>query len=117
MINTTDLNEVEVLLPGDWRREDNGDIYSFTTDKMEMKDRRLFKQLVIRHTVPTTVEPPGINPVETLQWALMIKDDYCGIVAGNREFVITEIGHQKDEAVHMVWEADGGRTVIRFRRV
>jgi|GEM_PF-1383360 len=116
MINITDLNEVEVLLPGDWQREDNGDVYSFTTDKMELKDERLLRQLIIQHAVPVTVEPPGTNPVETTKWALMIKDDYCGIVIGDQEFIIREIGSQPGSVGRMVWEDLSGETV-GFTRV
>jgi hypothetical protein len=113
MINTTDLQEVEVLLPGEWRREDNGDIYAFTTDKMELEDERLFKQLVIRHAAPVT-DPPAAAPVESTKWALAIKDDYFGIIVGNYEFIISEIGRRKDGVMTMTWEAANGVMIIQF---
>ena len=117
MINTTDLNEVEVLLPGDWQREDNGDIYSFTTDKMELRDEQLLRQLIISHAVAVTAEPPGVNPIETTKWSLMIKDDYCGIVIGGQEFIIREIGGRQDGVARMIWEGLKGEALIRFTRV
>jgi len=106
MINTTDLQEVEVLLPGDWRREDNGDIYSFTANKMELKDDRLYKQLIVRHG----------ESKETYEWALAIKDDYCAINLGQEEFLVQEIGHEKDGSAHMVWSSEDGQALIRFNR-
>jgi len=96
MINITDLSECEVSLPGDWKRTDNGDIYSFTVDKMEIRDERLFKQLTIRHS-----SPPG---EESLKYALTIKDDYCGVLVGEDEFVIKEIIKKENGSASMEWE-------------
>lgn len=115
MVNITDLQEVEVMLPGDWQREDNGDVYSFTADKMEMRDERLFKQMTIRYAVPAT-DPPVAPSIQTLQWALAIKDDYCAIIAGDDEFVIREIG-EKEGKMRMVWEEASGPAIISFVKV
>ncbi len=65
MINTTDFQEFEISLPGDWLRKDNGDTYSFTVDKMEIRDERLFRQLYIRHAG----DRPG-GQQESIRYAL-----------------------------------------------
>ena len=108
MINTTDLNECEVSLPGDWKRTDNGDLYSFTVDHMEIRDERLFKQLNIRHS-----SPPG---EESLRYALTIKDDYCGVMVGEEEFIIKEIIKKENGNDSMEWEDEKGNS-IPFKRV
>lgn len=105
MINTTDLSECEVSLPGDWTRMDNGDIYSFTVDNMQISDERLFRQLKIRHA-----SPPG---EETLKYALTIKDDYCGVLIGEEEYLIRELTKKEDGSATMEWENEKG-TTIRF---
>ena len=66
MINTTDLQELEISLPGDWLRKDNGDTYSFTTDHMELHDERMFRDLHIRRK--------DGQPM-TLRYALTIEED------------------------------------------
>ena len=80
MINTTDLQELEISLPGDWLRKDNGDTYSFTTDKMELRDERMFREV--------KVQPQGGKPVYSLRYALTIEDDYCGVMLNDDEFVV-----------------------------
>ena len=106
MINTTDLSECEVTLPGDWKRTDNGDLYSFTVDHMEVLDERLFKQLIIRH--PASGE-------ESLKYALGIKDDFCSVVVGGEEFVIKEIIKTENGTDSMQWEDSRGK-IIPFTR-
>lgn len=107
MINTTDLSECEVSLPGDWKRTDNGDIYSFTVDHMEIRDERLFRQLTIRHS-----SPPG---EKSLEYALTIKDDYCGVLVGEEEFIIKEIIKEENGKASMKWEDQRGNTVSFMR--
>jgi len=103
MINITDLSECEVLLPGDWRRKDTLEIYSFTAEKMELKDGMLFRQLLIRD---------GVRPARELLYALIIKGDYCGVRAGDKEFIIEEIVKRADRS-YMRW-ADESSTKIEF---
>jgi len=109
MINTTDLSECEVTLPGDWRRTDNGDTYSFTVDHMEVLDDRLFRQLIIRHSSPTSKE-------EELKYALSIKDEFCSVVVGGDEFIIKEINKAENGNDLMQWEDSRGNT-IDFKRI
>lgn len=106
MINTTDLSECEVSLPGEWERTDNGDIYAFTVDKMEIRDERLFKQLMIRHSNPPREE--------SLKYALTIKDNFCGVLVGKDEFIIRELTKKEDGGAYMEWEDAIGKT-IRFK--
>jgi hypothetical protein len=106
MINTTDLSEIEILLPGDWLRVDNGDIYSFTIDKMQIRDERLFRQLLIRH--PSQAEP------DMLQYALTIIDDFCGVMINEDEFIIRQIGKMPNGSANMEWE-DGNGLSIKFK--
>ncbi|HWK07553.1 MAG TPA: hypothetical protein VNS58_28170 [Puia sp.] len=108
MINTTDLSECEVSLPGSWKRTDNGDIYSFTADHMEIRDDRLFKQLTIRHSSPLGEE--------SLKYALTIKGDYCGVVVGEEEFIIKEITKKENGNASMEWEDEKGKP-ISFKRI
>src|ERR1700761_5172865 len=107
MINTTDLAEFEVLLPGSWVRTDSGEIYVFSTDKMEIQDERLFKELYIS-------EPDGTNP-HKLPYAVTIEDDYFGILAGDQEFIITSITKHPDGSMDMEWK-DRVNTLISFHR-
>lgn len=111
MINTTDLSEFEVLLPGNWTRSDTGEIYSFTTDSMEFRDERLFKELYITD--------PGSRQRRSLPYALTIEDDYCGILvrdeAGDQQFIITSITKHPDGTMDMEWE-DKVNTRIPFHR-
>ena len=109
MINTTDLSECEVTLPGDWQRTDNGDMYSFTVDHMEIRDDRLFKQLVIRPSSSASKE-------EELKYALSIKDDFCSVMVGNDEFIIKEIIKTENGNDSMQWEDSRGNT-IPFKRI
>jgi hypothetical protein len=108
MINTTDLSECEVTLPGDWKRTDNGDLYSFTVDHMEVLDERLFKQLIIRHA-PSSKE-------EELKYALSIKDEFCSVIVGGEEFIIKEIIKTDNGKDSMQWEDSLGNT-IPFKRM
>jgi hypothetical protein len=103
MINTTDLSECEVSLPGDWNRLDNGDVYSFTVDKMEVRNDRMFRELRILHSSP--------SGEEFVQYALMIKDDYCGVLIGEKEFIITELIKKEDGSSYMEWEDEKGNTI------
>ncbi len=100
MINQTDLDECETSLPGEWRRDDNGDIYNFTVERMEMRDERLFRQLNIRHA-------SGRKP-ETVQYALMIKGDYCGLLIDGQEFIIRELTKKEDGSAYMELEDRAG---------
>jgi hypothetical protein len=109
MINTTDLQECEVLLPGDWIRKDNGDIYSFTTERMEFRDERLFRQLYIRHA------KKGKQP-EAVSYALTIKDDYCGLLLGNEEFIIRQITKRPDGSASMEWQDPSGLAIFFERK-
>jgi hypothetical protein len=108
MINTTDLSEFEVLLPGSWIRTDTGEIYSFTTDRMELRDERLFKELYI-------TDPKDGQKRRSLPYALTIEDDYCGILAGDQEFVINSITKHPDGSMDMEWK-DRVNTLISFHR-
>lgn len=119
MINTTDLSECEVLLPGDWLRKDNGDLYSFTVDKMEIIDDRLFRQLIIRHLpepagTPSEWRDPTTSPeppvVQALRYALIIKDEFCGVRIEDEDFIIKEIA-KKGDGAYMEWEDDRGRAI------
>jgi len=108
MINQTDFSEFEVSLPGDWLRKDNGDIYSFTVNKMRIIDERLFRELLIRHS-------SGGQP-ESLQYALAIEDDYCSLVIDDQEYIVRRIVKKEDGSAFMEWEDKaGGR--IEFARV
>ena len=71
MINTTDLAEFEVLLPGTWVRSDSDEVYTFTTDEMKLEDDRLYKELYITG--------PKEKGRRSLPYAVTIEDDYCGI--------------------------------------
>ena len=103
MINTTDFQEFEISLPGDWLRKDNGDIYSFTVDKMEIRDERLFRQLYIRHA--------GAQP-QSLRYALTIEDDYCGIMLNDEEFIVRQLVKHSDGSAMMEWESRAGLSIV-----
>lgn len=107
MINTIDLTECEVLLPGDWIQKGSGDIYSFTPEKMKLRDERLFKELYIRH--------PGENKEDPVPYALTIKDDYVGILVGDEEFIILSITGHTDGSASMEWQDAASRT-LAFNR-
>jgi hypothetical protein len=103
MINQTDLLEFETILPGDWQRQDNFDIYSFTSEKMEMKDERLFKELRVRH------EKAG--PPELFRYALSIEGDYCGVVIDGKEYIIYSVDRTEDGRRRMIWQDKEGRPI------
>ena len=107
MNNTTDLLELEVLLPGDWVRTGSGDVYSFTADGMQLTDERLFKELYISH-------PPATER-KAFRYALTIEGDYCGIIVDQEEFIITSIDKQADGSASMQW-ADRAGLTIEFQR-
>jgi hypothetical protein len=103
MINQTDFSEFEVSLPGDWQRKDNGDTYSFTVNQMEIRDERLFRRLDIRHA-------SGGQP-ESLQYALTIEEDYCGLLIGDKEFIVRQIIKKDDGSAYMEWEDSAGKNI------
>jgi hypothetical protein len=107
MINTTDLSEFEVLLPGNWVRKDSGDLYSFSTDKMELRDERLFKQLYITSSRD--------KQRRSLPYALTIENEYCGILAGDEEFIVDSLTKHPDGSMDMEWK-DKVNTLIFFHR-
>jgi hypothetical protein len=95
MINTTDFQELETTLPGDWLRKDNGDVYSFTTDKMVLREERLFRELKIRHKDGSSL---------SAQYALTIEDDYCGILLDTDEFIVLRLDKHPDGTIQMEWQ-------------
>jgi hypothetical protein len=103
MINQTDFSEFEVSLPGDWLRKDNGDTYSFTVNKMQIRDERLFRELLIRHS-------SGGQP-ESRQYALAIEDDYCSLVIDDQEYIVRRIVKKEDGSAFMEWEDSRGRRI------
>jgi hypothetical protein len=106
MINTIDLQECEILLPGDWTRLDSGDTWTFTTDKMQLRDERLFKELYIHKS--------GQQP-QPLSYALTIHDEFCGILVDDTEFIILSIDSETDGAAKMEWQDSIGAR-IKFER-
>ena len=117
MINTTDLSEFEVLLPGSWVRTDSGETYAFTNDHMELHDERLFKQLYITGPKDQRVSDQRVNDPQPqgIPYALTIEDDYCGILAGDQKFIITSITRHPDGSLDMEWK-DRVNTLIAFHR-
>jgi hypothetical protein len=107
MINTTDLSEFEVLLPGTWVRSDSDEVYTFTNDQMKLHDDVLYKELYITG--------PKEKKRRSLPYALTIEDDYCGILAGDQEFVINSITKHLDGSMDMEWK-DRVNTLISFHR-
>jgi hypothetical protein len=107
MINTTDLQELEVSLPGDWLRKDNGDTYSFTVDRMQISDERLFRELYVRH---------ADGKPEEAKYALTIEDDYCGILLNEEEFIIRRLAKFSDGSAFMEWEDRAGLRIV-FERL
>jgi hypothetical protein len=107
MINTTDFQEVEVSLPGDWLRKDNGDTYSFTADRMEIDDDRLFRELHVRHRD---------GRPEDGRYALTVEDDYFGIMLNEEEFKIKRLAKFRDGSAFMEWEDRAGGTIL-FERL
>ena len=107
MINTTDFRELEVSLPGDWLRKDNGDTYSFTPDRMQLEDERLFRKLHVRHRE---------GQPEDVKYALTLEDDYCGILLDGDEFRIRRLAKFSDGSAFMEWEDKAGGRIL-FERV
>ncbi|HET6252625.1 MAG TPA: hypothetical protein VFE32_01060 [Puia sp.] len=107
MINTTDLQEVEVSLPGDWLRKDNGDKYSFTVERMKIDDDRLFRQL---HVQRRDGRP------EEARYALTLEGEYCGIFVNNDEFLIRRLAKFSDGSAFMEWEDRAGGRIL-FERL
>jgi hypothetical protein len=103
MINSTDLQEVEISLPGQWTRKDSGDVYTFTNDNMQLIDERLFKQLNVVHDGQT----------KSYQYALAIEDDYCSIVVDDQQFVVLSLTKNEDGSATMEWSSQVG-LVIEF---
>lgn len=106
MINTTDFNELEVSLPGDWLRKDNGDTYSFTVDRMKIDDERLYRELHIRHRD---------GRPEEARYALTVDGDYCGIMLNDEEFAILRLAKFGDGSAIMEWEDRAGGRIILER--
>jgi hypothetical protein len=107
MINTTDFRELEVSLPGDWLRKDNGDTYSFTADRMEIHDDRLFRGLHVRHRD---------GRPEQGRYALTLEEQYCGILLNNDEFKIRRLAKFSDGSAFMEWEDRTGSRIL-FERL
>jgi hypothetical protein len=103
MINTTDLQELEISLPGDWLRKDNGDTYSFTTDHMELRDERMFRDLHIRRS--------DGQPM-SLRYALTIEEDYCGIMLNDDEFIVRRLVKHSDGSAMMEWQDSAGGLIV-----
>ena len=103
MINTTDLQELEVSLPGDWLRKDNGDTYSFTTDNMKLRDERLFRDLHVRRKGGQTM---------SLRYALTIEEDYCGVMLNDDEFIVRRLVKHEDGSAMMEWQDSAGGLIV-----
>jgi hypothetical protein len=103
MINTTDLQELEISLPGDWLRKDNGDTYSFTTDNMKLRDERMFRDLLIRRKEGQPM---------TLRYALTIEEDYCGIMLNDDEFIVLRLDKHEDGSAFMEWQDSAGGLIV-----
>ena len=106
MINRTDFRELEVSLPGDWLRKDNGDTYSFTAERMEIRDDRLFREVHVRHR--------DGRPEEG-RYALTLEEDYCGILLDGDEFKIRRLAKFSDGSAFMEWEDRAGRRILLER--
>lgn len=107
MINTTDLQEFEISLPGDWLRKDTGDTYSFTADKMQMSDERLFRELYVLHKD---------GKREDMRYALTIEEDYFGILLNDETFIIRKLAKYSDGSAFMEWEDRIGARIV-FERL
>lgn len=101
MINLTDLQECEVLLVGSWMEVDTGDLYTFTTEKMQLKDDVLYKQLLVTGKNHQHYENT---------YALAIVDNYCAVLMNGETFVITEISRTKGSG-GMKWENSEGLSI------
>ncbi len=106
MVNTTDFQELEVSLPGDWVRKDNGDTYSFTADRMQIEDDRLFRELHVRH--------PDGQP-EDGRYALTMEKEYFGILLNEDEFKIRRLAKFSDGSAFMEWEDRIGARIFLER--
>jgi hypothetical protein len=106
MINITDFQELEISLPGDWLRKDNGDTYSFTADRMQIDDERLFRELRVRHR--------DGRPEEG-KYALTVEEEYCGILLNNDEFKIRRLAKFSDGSAFMEWEDRAGARILLER--
>jgi hypothetical protein len=107
MINTTDFQELEISLPGDWLRKDNGDTYSFTVDRMQIDDDRLFRGLHVRHRD---------GRPEDGRYALTVEEKYFGILLNDDEFKIRRLAKFSDGSAFMEWEDPAGGLIL-FERV
>lgn len=107
MINTTDLQELEISLPGDWLRKDNGDTYSFTVDRMQFNDDRLYRGLHVLH-------PSG--PPEEARYALTVEEDYCGILLNDKEYIVKRLAKFRDGSAFMEWGDRSGGSIF-FERL
>jgi hypothetical protein len=107
MINTTDFQEVEISLPGDWLRKDNGDTYSFTVDRMQIDDDRLFRELQVKHRD---------GRPENARYALTVEEECCGILLNNDEFKIRRLAKFSDGSAFMEWEDRAGGRIL-FERL
>ena len=107
MINTTDFQELEVSLPGGWLRKDNGDTYFFSTDKMELSDERLFRELYVLH---------ADGKQEAARYALTIGAEYCGILLNEDEFIVRRLDKNSDGSAFMEWEDTAGGRIF-FERL
>jgi hypothetical protein len=103
MIDTTDLQELEVSLPGDWLRKDNGDTYSFTAERTKIEDDRLYRELHVRH-------PDG--QTEDGRYALTVEDDFFGILLNQEEFKIRRLAKFNDGSAFMEWEDRAGGRIL-----
>jgi len=107
MINTTDFQELEISLPGDWLRKDNGDTYSFTADRMQIDNDRLFGELHVKHRD---------GRPEDGRYALTVEEEYCGILLNDDEFKIRRLAKFSDGSAFMEWEDRAGGLIL-FERL
>lgn len=106
MINTTDFRELEVSLPGDWRRRDTGDTYSFTAERMEIREDRLYRGVRVRHRD---------GRPEDGRYALTLEENYCGILLNGKKFKIRRLAKFADGSAFMEWEDWMGRKIVLER--
>jgi hypothetical protein len=107
MVNTTDFRELEVSIPGDWLRKDNGDTYSFTAERMEIRDDRLFRGLHVRHRD---------GQPEDGRYALTVGKEYFGILLNGDQFKIRRLAKFSDGSAFMEWEDRAGARIL-FERL
>jgi hypothetical protein len=98
-----------VSIPGQWVRTDSGETYTFSTNKMELRDERLFKELYIRPASP----PNG--QTRQMSYALSIEGPYCAIVLSGEgrqdEFIIRSLTKNEDGSASMEWEDKVGARI------